>query len=49
MYALKKMRENKLMILPTLPVKLLDIAVRLAPAEILAFGAGIFMMGKKKI
>ena len=48
-YALKKMRENKLMILPTLPVKLLDIAVRLAPAEILAFGAGIFMMGKKKI
>lgn len=48
-YTLKKMRDNKLMILPTLPIKAMAIGVRLAPVKLTAFVSGLLQSGKKKI
>ncbi len=48
-YTLKKMGDNKLMILPTLPIKVMAIGVKIAPVKLTAFVSGVLQSGKKEI
>ncbi len=47
-YALKMLKKRRLMIMPTLTVKLLAVAVKVVPAEICAVGAYFVVSGKKR-